>query len=59
MRVLEEDIGARRASVFAEFDEEPIGVASIGEVYRATLRDGSGSRSRSSTRGSRQRSAPT
>jgi predicted unusual protein kinase regulating ubiquinone biosynthesis (AarF/ABC1/UbiB family) len=26
--------------VFAEFDEEPIAAASIGQVYRATLLDG-------------------
>lgn len=40
MRVLEEDLGKRRSVVFAEFDEQPIGVASIGQVYRAVLRDG-------------------
>jgi predicted unusual protein kinase regulating ubiquinone biosynthesis (AarF/ABC1/UbiB family) len=38
MKVLEEDIGRPRAAVFAEFESEPIGVASIGQVYRATLR---------------------
>ena len=35
--------GARRADLeeaFAEFDEEPIAAASIGQVYRATLPDG-------------------
>src|SRR5580692_1104595 len=40
MRVLEEDLGRRRSQVFSELDEEPIGVASIGQVYRARLRDG-------------------
>jgi predicted unusual protein kinase regulating ubiquinone biosynthesis (AarF/ABC1/UbiB family) len=40
MRVLEEDLGKPRATVFAEFEERPIGVASIGQVYRARLRDG-------------------
>jgi len=40
MRVLEEDIGMPAASAFAEFDPDPIGVASIGQVYRAVLPDG-------------------
>jgi predicted unusual protein kinase regulating ubiquinone biosynthesis (AarF/ABC1/UbiB family) len=40
MRVLEEDLGARPSAIFADFDEQPIGVASIGQVYRATLPDG-------------------
>jgi predicted unusual protein kinase regulating ubiquinone biosynthesis (AarF/ABC1/UbiB family) len=40
MRVLEEELGSRPATVFSQFDEEPIGVASIGQVYRAELRDG-------------------
>jgi predicted unusual protein kinase regulating ubiquinone biosynthesis (AarF/ABC1/UbiB family) len=40
MRVLEEDLGRPRASVFSEFDDQPIGVASIGQVYRAQLKDG-------------------
>ncbi len=38
MRVIGEDLGQRPAAVFAEIDEQPIGVASIGQVYRATLR---------------------
>jgi predicted unusual protein kinase regulating ubiquinone biosynthesis (AarF/ABC1/UbiB family) len=40
MRVLEEDLGARPATVFSEFDSDPIGVASIGQVYRAQTNDG-------------------
>jgi predicted unusual protein kinase regulating ubiquinone biosynthesis (AarF/ABC1/UbiB family) len=40
MRVLEEEVGRPRASVFSEFDDQPIGVASIGQVYRAQLKDG-------------------
>ena len=37
-RVMEEDLRARTGDVFAELDPEPIGVASIGQVHRATLR---------------------
>jgi predicted unusual protein kinase regulating ubiquinone biosynthesis (AarF/ABC1/UbiB family) len=40
MRVLEQNIGRPRGAVFAEFDAAPIGVASIGQVYRAVLHDG-------------------
>jgi predicted unusual protein kinase regulating ubiquinone biosynthesis (AarF/ABC1/UbiB family) len=40
MRVLDEELGRRRSAVFGDFDERPIGVASIGQVYRATLTDG-------------------
>src|SRR5437588_12584 len=40
MRVLAEDLGRAPASVFSDIDEQPIGVASIGQVYRARLRDG-------------------
>ncbi|HXP98923.1 MAG TPA: AarF/ABC1/UbiB kinase family protein, partial [Solirubrobacteraceae bacterium] len=36
-RVIEDDLEARISDVFAEFDEEPIAAASIGQVYRATL----------------------
>jgi predicted unusual protein kinase regulating ubiquinone biosynthesis (AarF/ABC1/UbiB family) len=39
-RVIEEDLEEQIADVFAEFDEEPIAAASIGQVYRATLLDG-------------------
>jgi predicted unusual protein kinase regulating ubiquinone biosynthesis (AarF/ABC1/UbiB family) len=39
-RVIEEDLDERIAEVFAEFDEQPIAAASIGQVYRATLLDG-------------------
>jgi predicted unusual protein kinase regulating ubiquinone biosynthesis (AarF/ABC1/UbiB family) len=38
-RVIEDDLEERISGVFAEFDEEPIAAASIGQVYRATLRD--------------------
>jgi predicted unusual protein kinase regulating ubiquinone biosynthesis (AarF/ABC1/UbiB family) len=40
MRVLAEDLGRDPARVFSSFEEEPIGVASIGQVYRAALPDG-------------------
>jgi predicted unusual protein kinase regulating ubiquinone biosynthesis (AarF/ABC1/UbiB family) len=39
-QVIEEDLAAPLAGLFAEFDPEPIAAASIGQVYRATLRDG-------------------
>ena len=39
-QVIEEDLEAKIADVFAEFDVEPIAAASIGQVYRATLKDG-------------------
>ncbi|MHB8690361.1 MAG: ABC1 kinase family protein [Solirubrobacteraceae bacterium] len=38
MRVLQEDLGRPPMRVFGELDPDPIGVASIGQVYRATLR---------------------
>jgi predicted unusual protein kinase regulating ubiquinone biosynthesis (AarF/ABC1/UbiB family) len=38
--VLRRELGRERAAVFAEWDPTPIGVASIGQVHRARLRDG-------------------
>ncbi|HEY4997449.1 MAG TPA: AarF/ABC1/UbiB kinase family protein [Solirubrobacteraceae bacterium] len=38
-RVIEEDLEEPISSVFASFEEEPIAAASIGQVYRATLKD--------------------
>jgi predicted unusual protein kinase regulating ubiquinone biosynthesis (AarF/ABC1/UbiB family) len=38
-RVIEEDLEEKIADVFAQFDEQPIAAASIGQVYRATLKD--------------------
>ena len=38
-RVIEGDLEEPISEVFASFDEEPIAAASIGQVYRATLRD--------------------
>ncbi|MHB8240788.1 MAG: ABC1 kinase family protein [Solirubrobacteraceae bacterium] len=38
-RVIEEDLEEPISEVFATFDEEPIAAASIGQVYRATLKD--------------------
>jgi predicted unusual protein kinase regulating ubiquinone biosynthesis (AarF/ABC1/UbiB family) len=40
-RVIEEDLEAKISDVFAEFDEQPIAAASIGQVYRATLKQDS------------------
>jgi predicted unusual protein kinase regulating ubiquinone biosynthesis (AarF/ABC1/UbiB family) len=38
-RVIEQDLGEPIRKVFASFEEEPIAAASIGQVYRATLRE--------------------
>ena len=35
-KVIEDDLGESIGSAFAEFDEEPIAAASIGQVYQAT-----------------------
>jgi predicted unusual protein kinase regulating ubiquinone biosynthesis (AarF/ABC1/UbiB family) len=39
-KVVEEDLGGRLSVSFADFGEEPVAAASIGQVHRATLRDG-------------------
>lgn len=39
-QVIEEDFGAPLDTVFADFDPAPIAAASIGQVYRAGLADG-------------------
>jgi predicted unusual protein kinase regulating ubiquinone biosynthesis (AarF/ABC1/UbiB family) len=39
-KVIESELGEKLPNVFAEFDEQPIAAASIGQVYRAKLDDG-------------------
>jgi predicted unusual protein kinase regulating ubiquinone biosynthesis (AarF/ABC1/UbiB family) len=38
-KVIEDDLEDRVGEIFETFDEEPIAAASIGQVYRATLRE--------------------
>ncbi len=38
-KVIESELGEKLSSVFSEFDAEPIAAASIGQVYRATLKE--------------------
>lgn len=40
MRIIEEDLGRSIDDVFSSLSTEPIAAASIGQVYRGTLRDG-------------------
>ncbi len=39
-RVIEQDLGARVSELFADVDEEPFAVASLGQVHRARTSDG-------------------
>jgi predicted unusual protein kinase regulating ubiquinone biosynthesis (AarF/ABC1/UbiB family) len=38
-RVIEDDLGERIGAVFEDFEERPVAAASIGQVYRARLRE--------------------
>ena len=38
--IVEEELGVRISKLFSEFQREPIAAASLGQVHRATLRDG-------------------
>ncbi len=40
VRTLEEDLGQPPEALFAEWDAEPVAAASIGQVHRARLKDG-------------------
>jgi predicted unusual protein kinase regulating ubiquinone biosynthesis (AarF/ABC1/UbiB family) len=39
-KVVEDDLGERLGEVFADFEEDAVAAASIGQVYRARLHDG-------------------
>jgi ubiquinone biosynthesis protein len=39
-QVVEEELGARISKIYAEFEAEPVAAASLGQVHRATMRDG-------------------
>ena len=38
--IIEEDMQKPLTEIFEKFDESPIGAASIGQVHRATLKNG-------------------
>jgi ubiquinone biosynthesis protein len=39
-QVIEDELGVRISSAFGSFEPDPVGSASLGQVHRATLRDG-------------------
>jgi predicted unusual protein kinase regulating ubiquinone biosynthesis (AarF/ABC1/UbiB family) len=40
VEIIEHELQARVSKLFGEFDREPLGTASLGQVHAATLRDG-------------------
>ncbi|HET9692075.1 MAG TPA: AarF/UbiB family protein [Acidimicrobiales bacterium] len=40
IRVVEAELGVRVSKAFASFDRTPVGSASLGQVHKATMRDG-------------------
>ncbi len=38
--IIERELGGRLSKLFADFEREPLGTASLGQVHAATLRDG-------------------
>ncbi len=39
-RLVEQELGTRLSRLFLDFDPEPVAAASLGQVHRATMRDG-------------------